>query len=492
MDHVSNTLIQTLQVADMFFDRLPAQFKTLRFRLMAWNAAVVVLTAVATLVGLRQGVRYTLIHEMDQLLIEDVKEIRLAIRELNYPQSHELYEELDRKARGHVHHGWFVRLLDEQKNEIWASPNAPPKLAIQIPPSDLTPITFNGYRVVQSRPGDSPSPAVTVRVGTSLNFLAGDMSRIDRLVAAAAGVVLLVAPLVGYWLAGRATRPLAQIISTTERLRPTKLDERLPLRHTGDELDQLSHTVNRLLDRIGLYLEEKRDFLANAAHELRTPLAAIRSSIEVALNSNRTLDEYEELLNELIDESSTLEVLVNQLLLLAETDADRLKIHNDLVPLDSIVERSVEMFQGVAEFRGIELRSSPLPPAAVEGNRHHLRQVLNNLLDNAIKFTPRSGRIFVSLQANAESRQVVLKVKDSGVGIAADDLPHVFERFYRGDKSRVREGESRGTGLGLSICQAVVHSHGGQISATSTPGQGTTMTVTLPLTAQRAAVPNVA
>jgi two-component system heavy metal sensor histidine kinase CusS len=465
----------------MFLDRLRGQFKTLRFRLMAWNAAVVLLTAVATLVGLREGVRYTLIHEMDELLLEDVKEIRLAIRELNYPQSNELYEELDRKARGHMHHGWFVRLMDEGGNELWSSPNAPLQLSMQIPVGDLTPISFGGYRVVQSRPTDARPPAVTVRVGSSLELLSADMSRIDRLVAAAAGVVLLVAPLVGYWLAGRATRPLAQIISTTERLRPTKLDERLPLRHSGDELDQLSHTVNRLLDRIGLYLEEKRDFLANAAHELRTPLAAIRSSIEVALNSNRTLEEYEELLNELIDESSTLEVLVNQLLLLAETDADRLKIHNDLVVLDSIVARSVEMFQGVAEFRGIELRSSPMPPAAVEGNRHHLRQVLNNLLDNAIKFTPRGGRIFVSLQADDESRQVVLQVKDSGVGIAADDLPHVFERFYRGDKSRIRDAESRGTGLGLSICQAVIQSHGGQIAATSTPGQGTTMTVTLPI-----------
>jgi heavy metal sensor kinase len=325
-------------------------------------------------------------------------------------------------------------------------------------------------------------------VGASLEFLQADMARIDRLVASAAGAVLLVAPLCGYWLAGRAIRPLAQIIRTTERLRPAKLDERLPLRGTGDELDQLSHTVNRLLDRIGLYLEEKRDFLANAAHELRTPLAAIRSSVEVALSSDRSLEEYGELLNELIDECAALEVLVNQLLLLAETDADRLRVHADRVALNDVVEKSVEMFQGAAEYRGITLIAGPLPEATVEGNRHHLRQVLNNLLDNAIKFTNGGGQICVQLQRNATIQQVVLRVADTGTGISDADLPHVFERFFRGDRSRQREGATRGTGLGLSICQAVVQSHGGQITLESTAGKGTTVTVSLPLVTNKRSV----
>jgi signal transduction histidine kinase len=183
----------------------------------------------------------------------------------------------------------------------------------------------------------------------------------------------------------------------------------------------------------------------------------------------------------MIDECSALEMLVNQLLLLAETEADALKIHGERVRLDELVQQSVGMFEGVADYKGIALRAEVSAEAAVEGNRHHLRQVLNNLIDNAIKFTPQDGRITVELDRDDVKNLAILRVRDSGQGIAADDLPHVFERFFRSDRSRPREGETRGTGLGLSICEAVVKSHGGRISVTSDPGKGATFTVSMPL-----------
>ncbi len=228
-------------------------------------------------------------------------------------------------------------------------------------------------------------------VGCSLAMLHADVDRgwtgrgfVVQLDSGTGIILLIVSRLVcGYWLAGRATRPLNQMIVTMSKLRPSKLDERLDIRGTDDELDRLSLTFNRLLDRIGSYLKERRDSLANAAHELRTPLAAIRSSIEVALASGRTVEEYEELLGEVIEEASSLELLVNQLLLLSETEAERLRVHKEYVRLDELIDRAIDMFGGVAEYREIQLVCPALPRVAVNGNCQHLRQVVYNLIDNS-------------------------------------------------------------------------------------------------------------
>jgi len=293
-------------------------------------------------------------------------------------------------------------------------------------------------------------------------------------------VTLLLAPLGGYALAGRATRPIAKLISTAASLQPSKLDERLPIRGTGDELDQLSATINGMLDRIASYIERNRDFVANAAHELRSPLAAIRSTVEVALNRQRTPEEYATLLGDVVEECSRLAGLVSQLLLLAEGDAGRLSAGNQSVRLDKIVLESLDMFEGVAEAAGISIRGGDLPVVTVPGDEAHLRQVVRNLIDNAIKFTP-SGQVQVSLGIAADRRRAWLRVRDSGIGIAADDLPRIFERFYRADKARTRESRPGGHGLGLAICQSIVTALGGEITVASQVGRGSTFTVWLPV-----------
>jgi signal transduction histidine kinase len=209
------------------------------------------------------------------------------------------------------------------------------------------------------------------------------------------------------------------------------------------------------------------------------------------------VDEYNELLAEVIDECSSLETLVNQLLLLAETDADRKEVTGDPVQLDTVVSRSAEMFQGVAEHRGLRLRVEPLPPVVVLGNRHYLRQVISNLLDNAIKFTAsryelRSGgplrsdsdtrgEIVISLEPDYDSKLVRLTIADNGPGISQADLSHIFDRFYRVDRSRTRGTTTGGTGLGLSICQAIILAHQGTITCESELGKGSKFIVTLNL-----------
>ncbi|EAQ78880.1 sensor histidine kinase [Blastopirellula marina] len=454
--------------------------QTLRFRLMVWNAIVVLLAAGATLAGLREGVRYALYHEVDQLLAEDMRQIVLMLNERPIDLA-DMRQTLEQHAEGHLQHGWFVAFIGEQSDVIWASAKAPDvalRYAKQIP--DSRPIEVGSIRFVQHQLGKPEEGIASIRLGTSLRPIWDDLTRVDRQVLVASGIVLLLAPLCGYWLAGRATEPLSEMIRASARLRPSHLEERLPWRGTGDEMDQLAATINGLLDRIAVHVSRKQDLLANAAHELRTPLAAIRSSIEVTLNETRPVEDYQELLGELIEENYHLETLVNQLLLLSETESDRRYFHLHRMSLDHAVQRSVDMFRGAAEENGLTLHSE-MESCWVRGNVEHLRQVVNNLLDNAIKFTPEGGRIDVLIEKSADNSTVELSIADNGCGIREEDHEKVFERFYRGDRKRVPGEPTQGTGLGLSICAAVIASHDGSIRIESAPDVGTTFRITLPL-----------
>jgi heavy metal sensor kinase len=465
----------------MRFEQFRAVFRSLRFRLTAWNTAVVLLTVLLALVGVHEGLRQSLVSEMDKSLIANTREISLAIEE-SYPDLEGPYKEMERMVLGHEEGGLFVQLLSPAGADLWSSSNTPGMMeGVPLPVvNQATPRSIPGYRLAQRRIQKKGVPAYTVRVGSSLKPVDEDVAKLTGLTTYAGVVLLFLAPLGGYWLSGRATHPLARIITTAARLRPSHMEERLPIRGTGDELDKLSQTINRFLDLIADYLERNREFVANAAHELRSPLAAIQSSVDVTLNTNRSVEEYEDLLGEIAGECGQLSVLINQLLLLAETDTARFVLESHPVALAALVERSVEMFCGAAEERGIQLTAECAPDTKVNGDADRLRQVVNNLIDNSLKFTPRGGQVRVEVQLQPAERQVVLRVADTGMGIDPVDLPHVFERFYRGDKSRQREQSAHGNGLGLSICKSIVEAHGGEIRAYSTPGKGAIFSIRLP------------
>lgn len=457
-------------------------WRTLRFRLAVWNAAVVVITALVTLTVLRQGVRWALIHELDQELIDDARGT-LGITSTPGADAQLLKEELNRWARGHERHGWYVKLLGARGEVIWQSDEAQSENPTRATADELAPFSLGNHRVVQIPSEGSVASVRAIRVGATLDRIAEDVGRIDRAVLMAAGAVMIIAPLCGYFLAARAARTVGDITETAKRLRPSHLDERLPIRGTGDELDQLANTINSLLDRIAAYFDTKRDFLANAAHELRSPLAAIRSSVEVALSGgNRSAEEYEELSIDVINECAALETLVNQLLLLSEVEADLPEIKFEPVDLRTLVEKSVDMFTGVADSRNVLLRVGRLDRGLVHGNGAHLRQVVNNLLDNAIKYTPPGGEVTVNLLTDGVSQQAHISVKDTGQGIAPEDQRQIFDRFYRTAAARSRGASVGGAGLGLSICRSVVQNHGGQITCSSERNLGATFEVTLPLT----------
>jgi heavy metal sensor kinase len=468
----------------MLFGRLKGLFSTLRFRLLIWVTLVVMVMVVVTMVTVREVVHRALWYEFQHLFEEEAAGVALVVGQ-DYPdEKQQLWQVLQSKvavlARREWFREWFTQLYRADGTLLWSSPNVPSGLG---PPALETtePADVNGYVVVEHRVTARDGTELVVRCGCSRRPVEEDLELVDRIMVWTGLVTLLLAPLGGYALAGRATRPIAKIIATAASLQPSKLDERLPIRGTGDELDQLSQTINSLLDRIASYIQRNRDFVANAAHELRSPLTAIRSTVEVGLNRNRTPEEYASLLTDVMEECSQLAGLVNRLLLLAEGDAGRLTARDHSVRLDRVVRESVDMFEGVAEVQGLSLTAGELPAAVVPGDEFHLRQVVRNLIDNAIKFTPANGDVQVTMGVQAERRRAWLRVRDNGIGIAAEDLPRIFERFYRADKARTRESRPGGHGLGLSICQSIVLALGGEIAVESQPGRGTTFTVWLPL-----------
>ena len=462
-------------------NRLLEMIGSLRFRLTLWNMATLLAMVLFTLWAVREGLRFTLRREADEQLMEDANEARLIFESL-YPDGLEqIKSELNLKATTHTHRGFYARLYNEHQELVWTSSNAP----TQIFPQRILnirdkPVSFEQFRLINTSPRRPGMPAWTIRVATSFDPLENDVGRLTQSMIWVGAIILVISPVGGYWLAGRATKPLADIIETTGRLHPDKLIERLPMRGTRDELDKLSLTINGFLDRIAKYINDKREFTANAAHELRSPLTAIQSSIEVTLNSDRSPEQYKELICDILDECSDLRILVNQLLLLAESDTGLLHIEKEPFDLHPLVERALDMFQGVADTRNIQLTLSCPQPVLIRGDSVRLRQVVNNLIDNAMKFSPDGTQVAIALSLDSENRQAVFSVSDQGSGVEEADKPHLFERFFRGDKARQRDQQTKGTGLGLSICQAIVQAHRGTISVSNNPQAGCTFTVRLP------------
>ena len=474
-----------------WIDQVP--WATLRVRLTVWNTAVVLLMTLATLLAVRVGARAALFREADSVLRGEVTEVALALEALS-PDTAAVVATLGRKAVSHEDRGWFTHLLTEDGKTIWRSDHCPDVVA-NYPPSrkdqEENVVQVKDYRYVRRRIAGREGEPVHVRIGMSTLTLDAGVNALMRLLIPVGGLLLLLTPLAGYWLAVRATKPVAQILRTAERLRPTRLGDRLNVRGTQDELDQLSVTINHLLDQVADHVDRQQQFVADAAHELRGPLAAVRSSLEVAISQERTADEYHETVADVLDEIRHLAKLANDLLLLAETGNDLPAPERQPVDLTRVATQAAAMFAGVAEEQGIGVVIRPSEPLLVAGDAAQLRQVLGNLLDNAIRFTPPGGEIVLACSRDHATGEIVMSVTDTGPGIAPEHKARVFDRFYKVDPARSRSPHGRSGGLGLSICRSIVERHGGTIAIASELGSGTAVTVRLP-EAGRPAAPSPA
>jgi heavy metal sensor kinase len=461
------------------FDRIP--WATLRVRLTLWNTAAVFLMTLAALLAVRFGARAALIRQTDAVLRGEVNEVTMALRDL-YPDRAAVVAELRRKAVGHEERGWFTQLLTDDGRTIWKSDHCPASVADWPVARDRTEnlVQVGSYRFARRRITDPADEPFHVRIGMPMAFLDEDIDTLTRLMIPVGIGLSVLTPLVGYWLAVRATRPVARILSKAESLRPTRLGDRLEVSGSRDELDRLSLTINRLLDEVAIHVDRQQQFVADAAHELRGPLAAVQSTLEVALSHDRPAAEYRDSLAEVLDETRHLSKLANDLLLLAEAGDESRATGHEPFDLAPIVRQAVSMFAGAAEEKGVAVGLQAGGPSLVSGNASQLRQVASNLLDNAIRFTPAGGRVTVGVAEDRQTGDVVMTVADTGTGIAQEHIERVFDRFYKADASRSRDHKGRSGGLGLSICKSIVERHGGSIAAQSQPGQGTAITARLP------------
>jgi heavy metal sensor kinase len=285
-------------------------------------------------------------------------------------------------------------------------------------------------------------------------------------------VILLSAP-VGWFMARRALRGVGAVTRTAKQIAAGQLDRRVQVRSRGDELEELAQAFNAMLDRIQRLIVGMREMTDNLAHDLRSPLARIRAAAEMTLTGPSHNGGQAAAAN-ITDECDRLLAMINTTLDIAEAQSGAAKLRIGEVELVDLVQNAQDLFQTVAEDRGITLASELPPECRIQADAHRLQRVVANLLDNAIKYTPQSGVIKTRLVNDGDS--VRLSIEDTGVGIATQDLPRVFQRFYRCDESRSQPGN----GLGLSLALAFVRAHGGDITVASRPGQGSTFTIVLP------------
>jgi heavy metal sensor kinase len=304
-----------------------------------------------------------------------------------------------------------------------------------------------------------------------------ELDEVRAVLLAAGPVGLLLSAGFGYWLAGRALAPVDRLRRAAEAVTAEHLDRRLPVPNPDDELGRLTRTINAMIARLERSFAEVRRFTADASHELRTPLTVLRTQVEVALGKRLAPADHQQLLGNVLEELVRLSRLTDQLLTLSRRDAGVEQFTPAPLDLHAVVAGVVDALRPLAEAKGVRLRLDGEGPFVIGGDEGRLRQVFINLLDNALKNTPAGGEVTVRVRRRGEA--VIVSVADTGVGIPPEHLAHIFDRFYRVDKARSRaEG---GTGLGLSIARSIVTAHGGSIDMASTPGQGTTCTVTLRL-----------
>jgi signal transduction histidine kinase len=293
-------------------------------------------------------------------------------------------------------------------------------------------------------------------------------------------LLLILAAFGGYWISGRALRAVDDIATAARRIGAANLSERLPSRGNGDELDRLSETLNGMLARLEESFNRITQFTADASHELRTPIAIIRATAEVTRSLPRSPEDQQKAWQAVLTQTERTSRVIADLLFLARADSGSSGVAFEAVDLPSVIREASNEMDLVAGSAGISISTSCLPECSIRGDAEALRRLWLILLDNAIEFTPHGGSVRISLATTTASPPCAeVSVSDTGVGIAAADVPHVFDRFYRVSQDRSRR--SGGAGLGLSIAHWIVAAHHGQIVVRSTPGIGSTFTVRLPL-----------
>jgi two-component system, OmpR family, heavy metal sensor histidine kinase CusS len=453
---------------------------SIRLRLTLWYGAVLATILVAFSASVYLLMRHNLLALTDAGLAEELSELADEIGTVTSPGSIG-----PRYAQQAQHEGYEFQVTSPDGRVLFRSdrlgagslPTAGPGPGQE--ETNYTSLRLDGLGKlrVATRRVSLPSGTYWLQVGTSLGSFDDALRKLLT-------IFLITGPLavggtlwVGYLLARKALAPVDRMVAAAAEITATRLDRRLDVPPTHDELARLAETFNGMFERLEGSFGRIRRFTADAAHELRTPLTVIRTSSEVALRSPRSPEGDRRVLEDIVDEADRLGRLVAQLLFLCrEDDGGGGARREDVVALDDVAREVADLMQAPASDKSVSLCVEDLDPCVVRGDGDRLRQLVINLIDNAVKYTPPGGR--VTVRGELDRGHVRVEVMDTGCGIPEEHLKQVFDRFYRIDSSRSRATE--GTGLGLAICRSIVEGHHGRIWIQSEVGRGTRAIFELP------------
>jgi heavy metal sensor kinase len=311
--------------------------------------------------------------------------------------------------------------------------------------------------------------------GVNRSSEARSFLRTRKMLLAASAAMVLLSTLAAWLIARQAMAGVRRVSRTVESIRTTTLSRRVPEGCEGQEINELAAAFNGMLQRIEQLVKELNEVSDNIAHDLRSPITRMRGTVETTLTGPQDIEAYRDMGGAVLEECDRLTVLINTMLEIARTEAGGTELSLEPTDVAELLCTAADLFLPAAEQKGVVLHmAAPVAPLWVSGDRARLQRVIANLLDNAIKYTPEGGRI--DLSCRAESGAVQIAFRDNGIGIAGEELCRIFDRFYRGEKSR----STPGNGLGLSLARAIVQAHGGTLEVQSTPGQGSVFTVRLP------------
>lgn len=449
---------------------------SIRLRLALWYGGVLAATLVGCGTGAYLILGYSLMQEIDKTLEGQYATIADRLEEGHDPD--EMLE--------HDHPRACVLRLATTSGRVLVEPHGWHPLPFPLPPGPPRSSIYVFHDVFHPEHGrfrflsgtvQGKTESWRLQVGVSFGDYYHELMEFRTVLVMTLPAGLLAAVGGGYWLAGRALAPVHCITSTAQKISEKNLSQRVAVANPRDELGQLAETINGMIARLEHAFDAMRQFTADASHELFTPLTAMRTELEVALRADRPPEQYRGVLASVLEEVQRMGKLADSLLLLSREDAGAVQPPKELIRLDALVQEVAGHMEAVARESGIQMTVGELPAVMVSGDPHGLRQVLFNLLDNAVKYTPQGGNVRV--QGFIQDAQIVIEVADSGIGIPPDSVPKVFDRFYRVDKSRSRK--LGGTGLGLSIAKAIVERHQGRIEVQSAVAEGSTFRVVLPL-----------
>jgi heavy metal sensor kinase len=463
--------------------------KSIRFRLVVWYAGLLIVIFLLLGFFMFRGVSIHLERSMGVTQVRRAQQIASSLLP-NVGKAGETYvaNEINALYAPEVNNR-FIRITRGDLSVMYASRN-PKDLSfdasnVPIPKGPIKagtwrkePVPGDKKLLIAAVPYRTPEgKQFLVEVGASFEPVQSVLERLVVLLALGLTAMVVAAIIGGYWLVRKALAPVDQISRSAEQITLHRPQERLPVAKTGDELERLSISLNNMIARLEDAFQQNRRFIADASHELRTPLTIMRGELEAIVTQKQIAPEVQSKVGSILEEVERLGRIVEGLFAISRLDAGEAQKETVRFDLAKLATNTAEQMSLLAEDKGIAVHCENGQEVMIEGDRARMKQVVVNLLDNAIKYTPAGGK--VKLSVSAQGGRGLLEVEDNGIGIPAEAMPHIFERFFRVDKARSRD--LGGAGLGLSIVKSICVAHGGRVDFQSAEGKGSRFIVELPL-----------